>query len=214
MFNFMKKKQKIFCISMQRNGTTSVGQFFQFFGYKVADNSVSQKNQWGYLHYLGDFEKIFNSGDFKNNSIFEDGPWFFPEFYKQLYFRFNNSKFILFKRDPEKWFASMLSHSNGKSLGRTYVHAKIYRRERELFDIWNNENMDKDMNGLDLKNLKEHYIDVYNRHNFEAEQFFKKHAPNSLFICDLEDSSKWINLGRFCGISVPESFDVHVNKSK
>ncbi len=210
MFNF-NKKSKIFCISFQRNGTTSVGEFFNSFGYKVAGDNISQKNNWGYTQYLGDFEKIFNSSDFKRHEVFEDGPWFFPEFYKQLHWRFPESKFILFKRDPKKWFSSMLSHSNGKSLGKTYVHAKIYRREQELFN--KQEDSINNINGLELQGKEQHYINIYNRHNFEVEQFFRKYAPNQLIICDLLDKDKWQRVGSFCNIDVPTDLDIHANKS-
>ena len=46
---------KIFCISFQRTGTTSVGQFFKDHGYLVATNPVSRANDWAptIAHRLG-----------------------------------------------------------------------------------------------------------------------------------------------------------------
>src|SRR5690554_7497619 len=107
-------KSKIFCLSMQRTGTTSVGKFFKEYGFKVAGWNVSNRNKWSYSWELGDFETIFNSKDFKDNQVFEDDPWWLPEFYKVLYHRFPDSKFILFTRNEDAWFNSMMNHSRSE----------------------------------------------------------------------------------------------------
>ena len=130
-----RPQEKLFCISFQRTGTTSVGQFLKGLGYAVADWSVSHRNGWGRKWVEGRFDEIVDSEDFRNHQAFEDGPWFCPEFYRFLYHRFPKSKFILFERDAEAWFASMLSHSGGRSLGVTAVHAKIYRREADYLAL-------------------------------------------------------------------------------
>ncbi|WP_191092468.1 sulfotransferase [Francisella sp. XLW-1] len=206
------ENSKIFCISFQRNGTTSTGHFFSNHGYSVAGDSSCQRNDWGVKWYNGQFEDIFASKDFCNSQVFEDGPWFSPDFYKYLFHRFKKSKFILIKRDPEKWFRSMISHSNGRSLGRDLVHAKIYGRGLELLSKKPNVNIDW-INGLDLLEAKEKYIDTYNLHNIEVQRFFSENDKNRLICLNLEDDSKWIKLGRFFGIEVAEDFSVHENKS-
>ncbi|NND62241.1 MAG: hypothetical protein HKN48_03500, partial [Flavobacteriaceae bacterium] len=101
-------KNKIFCLSMQRTGTTSVGTFFKEHGYAVADWPVSRDNLWSWKWENGNFEGIFNSKDFKRNGVFEDDPWWLPEFYKVLYHRFPKAKFVLLERDPDAWFKSMV----------------------------------------------------------------------------------------------------------
>lgn len=205
-------KDKIFCISFQRTGTTSVGNFFKEHGYKVAGNQISQSNEWNEKWYRGDYDAIFNSKYFKRSEVFEDDPWFFPEFYKFLFMKFKNAKFILFKRDPNKWFDSMVSHSNGMSLGNTFIHAKIYRREEEMhsFDSYG----EPILNHLSLEGHREEYIKVYNRHIIEVEQFFKAYAPDSLITCNLEDPEKWTKLGALFNIKVDDSYNVHSNRSK
>jgi len=214
-----KNKKKIFCISTQRTGTTSVGKFFKHFGYKVADWSISNKNKWSYYWENGDFETIFNSKDFKNNQVFEDDPWWLPEFYKVLYHRFPNTKFILFTRDSEKWFNSMLNHSGGLILGNTKRHCKVYRREKDYYNLLNEKerltyNEKQIDNLLSLEGYKEHYIKLYELRNREIIDFFNKINPNSLFTCQLEDDNKWRKLGEFMNIEIPQNFSVHANKSK
>lgn len=204
---------------MQRNGTTSVGQFFKIHGFKVANWYRSQANKWAYHWLNGDFEAIFNSNDFKSFQVFEDDPWWFPEFYKILYHRFPKAKFILFTRDEEKWFESMMNHSSGKSLGNTRLHCKIYRREDDFFDLkeksgWQEYDDLKIDNLLTLKEAEEYYKSTYNRHNREVKEFFLKNAPESLFVTALEDPMKWQKLGEFMGMSIDKDFEIHVNKSK
>ncbi len=210
-----RRNDKVFCISFQRTGTTSVGKFLKDAGYTVADWSVSNRNGWGRKWVNGQFDAIFDSDDFKRHQGFEDGPWFCPEFYRVLYHRFPRSKFILLERDAEAWFASMLSHSGGRSLGVTAVHAKIYRREAEYLDQLEQAKSpaDVDQNGLALDGRKDHYIDVYTTRNRETRQFFKDHDASRLFAGRLEDPDKWKKLAQFLGHDPAQAHEVHENKS-
>ena len=119
---------KIFCISVQRTGTTSVGQFFRDHNFRVATWNDSRKNNWTLNWIKGDHKRIFESRDFKLNQVFEDDPWWCLDFYKILFHRFPNAKFILIERDADRWFDSMVSHSNGKTLGNTHQHTLLYNR--------------------------------------------------------------------------------------
>lgn len=203
---------------MQRNGTTSVGEFFSQHGYKVAVWSISRKNKWSFKWFRGDFESIFNSYDFKKHQVFEDDPWWYPEFYKVLYHRFPKAKFILIYRDSDKWFQSMLNHSNGKTLGNTKVHSKVYRREAEFNTYFDEEfrlNYDEfEIDNLfELKGHEEHYKSIYELRNLEIIEFFKRESPNSLFVSNLENPNLWIELAKFFKISIPQHYKVHANKS-
>lgn len=80
---------RVFCISIQRTGTTSVGKFFRDFGFAWAGWSHSYRNNWTWLHYNGDYEAIFSSDDFQKSNAFEDSPWWYPGFYRILYHRFS-----------------------------------------------------------------------------------------------------------------------------
>ena len=206
---------KIFCISFQRTGTTSVGQFLKGLDYKVADWSVSNRNAWGRKWVDGRLEEIFQSKDFRAHQAFEDGPWFAPELYRQLYHRFPNSRFILFERDADAWFASMLSHSGGRSLGVTAVHAKIYRREEEYLDLCAvaGSAEEVDTNGLPLEGQKDHYTRIYRMRNRETRAFFAENDPARLYTARLEDADKWRGLAEFLGHDPARAEDVHANRS-
>ncbi len=214
---FFKKKEKVFCISFQRTGTTSVGEFFLKHGFSVATWNVSVKNNWTKYWFEGDYESIFNSTDFKKNTVFEDNPWWCLDFYKILYHRFPKAKFILFTRDSNKWFDSMVSHSNGKTLGNTYVHCKIYDREQEFHHkfpnyLYQNHTID---NLLEIiESNREHYIKLYENRNREVIAFFNRNNNSRLILLKLEDGDKWQKLGLFFKIKVEPLFSIHANASK
>lgn len=194
---------------MQRTGTTSVGGFFKEFYYNSMGWPQCVKNDWHRLWYDGNYEKIFSSWDFKTGQVFEDSPWWHPEFYKVLFHRFPHSKFILFTRDPDKWFASMVSHSSGNVLGDPIEHCKIYRREWDYYS----QSEKGDIEKIQLAEKEQHYKEIYTLYNKEVVEFFNQFSPDSLFTCSLEDPQKWMKLGQFVGIDVPADFEVHANKS-
>jgi len=211
-------RQKIFCISMQRNGTTSVGNFLSEHGYRVARNGDSKYYKWTYKWHIGDFEGIFRSAAFRSFQAFEDDPWWMPDLYKILYHRFPKSRFILFYRDSDKWFDSMLSHSNGKTLGNTRRHCKVYNRMTEFYHkVDNDPSFKPTVNCWDslmsLEGMREHYKRVYDEYNREAIEFFQRYSPESLFVARLEDRDKWQKLARFLGFTVNEDYDMHAGKS-
>ncbi|WP_336065870.1 sulfotransferase [Mesoflavibacter sp. CH_XMU1404-2] len=213
-----KNKPKIFCISFQRTGTTSVGHFFKDFGYKVAGYDSKRSVEWSTKRFLGDLDSIFLSKDFKNNQVFEDNPWWEEDFYKILYHKFSDAKFILFTRDSDKWFDSMINHSKGKTLGNTFRHSKIYKREEEYYNSFSDKNYYKSIkeidNLLEINNThREHYKAIYNLRNKEVIDFFNFYNPNSLFVGQLEDVNKWKKLGAFFNIQVPDNYSIHANKS-
>ena len=210
-----RQEPKLFCISFQRTRTTSVGRFLSDLGYTVADWSVSHRNSWGRKWVEGRFDEIMDSHDFRAHQAFEDGPWFCPEFYRFLFHEFPNSKFILFERDAEAWFASMMSHSGGRSLGVTAVHAKIYRREAEYLALLEQaENTEAvDLNGLPLDGHKDHYLDIYRTRNRETRRFFQDNDPSRLYFSRLEDAEKWNGLARYLGHDPATAQEVHANKS-
>lgn len=216
-----ERSPNVFCISMQKTGTTSVGRFLQDVGFCTAGWDVCERNEWGEAWYDGDHESIFASADFRRANAFEDAPWWYPDFYKILYHRFPHSKFILFERDPDSWFESMLRHSGGDVIGRSRIHCKIYRRELEYFKLIdrkdvNQEKEDKRYSNKKMKILEheEHYKNIYKTHNTEVKDFFLRHDRSALHVGRLEDPDKWLKLGDFLGVQVPDNYTAHLNRSK
>jgi hypothetical protein len=214
------KADKVFCLSMQRTGTTSVGRFFRDFDFRWAGWPADEKNDWSGSWFEGDYEAIFSSLDFRRSNAFEDSPWFLPGFYKILFHRFPQAKFILFTRDPDAWFQSMVKHSGGNILGRSRIHCKIYRRELEYFELLQSGKIDEESENqihsekvMKLAGHGEHYKDIYRLHNLEVQDFFRRRAPAALHVGSLEDPDMWQKLGKFLGVEVPDGYQSHENAS-
>lgn len=210
------RKPKIFCISFQRTGTTSVGKFFEQNGFNVATYYVSKRNEWSLSWFKGDYQNIFNSIDFKSNQVFEDDPWWCMDFYKVLYHQYPNSKFILIERDSDKWFDSMVSHSDGRNLGNTYRHSKIYRRESEYYSLGHENKYSSLIDNLLPLNEdhREHYKSIYELKNKEVKEFFREFDSKRLFNTTLENPDKWHEMAKYFNFKIPHDYEVHANKSK
>jgi len=113
----------------------------------------------------------------------------------------------------------MLSHSNGCVIGDNRVHAKIYRRENEFFELLDGGEIDDTDRPstpdrmMKLQSYAEHYKNIYLRNTREASEFFSMHEPSALFLARLEDPDKWTKLGEFLGTVVPATYNVHLNSS-
>lgn len=214
------RAERVFCLSMQRTGTTSVGRFFRDFGFRWAGWPADENNGWSNSWYDGDYNKIFSSRDFRAANAFEDSPWFLPGFYKVLFHRFPTAKFILFSRDSDAWFRSMVTHSGGNVIGYSRIHCKVYRRELEYFDLLHScqidervENQISSKKTMKITGHAEHYKNIYRLHNIEIQDFFRRYAPESLFVGKLDDPRKWQKLGEFLHVDVPEDYSCHENRS-
>lgn len=219
----LENEPKVFCLSMQRTGTTSVGKFLRDFGYRWAGWPLSVLNNWSSAWYEGDYESIFRSTDFRVANAFEDDPWWFPGFYEVLHQRFPQSKFILFERDPDAWFKSMVRHSGGNILGRTRTHCRVYNREEEYHQLLQRDDFDERLENtlgstrpkaMKLIGHDEHYKTVYRNYNQAIKTYFQQHAPEALHVDRLENPAKWQNLGNFLGFSVPDGYVCHQNLSR
>jgi hypothetical protein len=202
---------------VQRTGTTSVGQFFKDHDFRVATWRVSRKNDWTVRWFKGDYESIFNSFDFKTSQVFEDDPWFCLDFYKVLFHRFPNSKFVLVERDADQWFDSMVKHSDGKTLGNTHRHSVMYQRLNEFIEadfIEESQYTNKIDNLLPLNEThRVHYTSIYKLRNKEVKNFFEKFGKDRIVVVSLEDQEKWKKIGAFFNIQVADNYEVHANKS-
>ncbi|MBP6978709.1 MAG: hypothetical protein KBB71_10390 [Lentimicrobiaceae bacterium] len=206
------KNQKIFCISLQRSGTTSVGQFLKDHEFKVAGYG-EHSEEWSNLWEKGDYEGIFKSKMFRENQAFEDNPWWSTDFYRFLNFKFPNARFILLYRDSDKWFDSMISHGLIKYHSHSYGHSKIYFRLNEYYNRsrYNYPVMDDEQIIAEFESKREHYKSVYELYNREVVEYFAKNAPNKLFHTNLEDKDKWEKMANFLDIKIKKGYDIHAN---
>jgi hypothetical protein len=209
-------RPKVFCISFQRTGTTSVGKFFADHGHLVATWHVSRANEWSLAWMEGDHERIFRSPEFNRYQVFEDDPWWISDFYKVLFHRFPDARFVILERDADRWFDSMVSHSKGHTLGNSHLHAQIYDRGEEYAAFSGKPGLYSrtidNLLPLDERH-REHYKRIYNGRNREVLWFFERFGPERLFHGRLEDPTIWRRMGEAFGIQVADTYTVHANAS-
>lgn len=202
---------KIFCISYQRTGTTSTGTFFKQCGYKVAGWDINTHNNWTFKWADGQYDDIVNCPVFNQYQVFEDDPWWCLDFYRYLYHKIPDSYFILFERDSNKWYNSMMSHSKGKTLGNTYLHCLLYNRLPEYHALNTEYSRASDNLLLLNEDYREHYTAIYETRNSEVKDFFKRHDSSRFINLQLEDPDKWVKLAEYFNINNTPKHDVWVN---
>jgi hypothetical protein len=106
------RDQKVFCIGMNKTGTTSLKAALAEFGYKVGNQPDAERLLPNYLQ--GNFEPIINYC--KTANAFQDVPFSYTELFPYLDKAYLGSKFILTVRDnADEWYSSL-----------TRFHAKIF----------------------------------------------------------------------------------------
>ena len=192
---------KIFCVSMQRSGTTSVGDWLEAHGLSRAGSPSSRQLSWTRQWLEGSFDAIFASETFAETEVFEDDPWWCPDFYRVVAERYPEAKFILLERDPDEWFDSMCHHSGGNNPGWSDVHARIYGREHELRQLLADDpELQADAWGLlSIVEHRDHYTRLYRQHGDAVRAFFQA-TPQRLFHGQLDDPTVFSRLRDFVGL--------------
>lgn len=211
-------KGKIFCISMQRSGTSSVGFFLEKWGLKHLVRPTLQKKllNWTAAALKEEHEKIIESDVFKEYEVFEDDPFWVDGFYKILHKEVPGSKFILLDRDPNSWFLSMIRHSKGYTNGIAEKHAKLYKREEEL--NWLKKfvpDFDVRKHKMSLFDKPQHYMNIYTTYNENAKRYFENNDPEALFYGSLSDKNVWKDVAQWLNLpELDEPYLTHKHKAK
>jgi len=192
---------KIFCLSMQRSGTTSVGDWLESHGLNRAGSPTSVRTGWTRMWFEGRYDAIFETPEFQAAEILEDDPWWCPGFHRELASRFPDALFILLTRDPDEWFDSLCHHSGGMNPGWTDVHARIYDREADLRELLRaNPGIDPaSPSMLSIVGRGPHYKAMYERHIEEVRATFAA-TPERLFYGRLDDAGSFEALCGFVGV--------------
>ncbi len=99
-----RNKQKVFCIGLNKTGTTSLGKALEDFGFNVANQRTGELLLKDYVRR--DFRPILKFCQTAN--VFQDIPFGTQFLFPILDYEFPNSKFILTIRDNEdEWYKSI-----------------------------------------------------------------------------------------------------------
>ncbi len=102
---FFKKSPKIFCVGLNKTGTTSLEKALKDLGYRMGDQNKAHALLFDYEKR--DFKSIINFC--KTADAFQDAPFSYHFTYLFLEQYFPDSKFILSVRsNSEEWYNSIL----------------------------------------------------------------------------------------------------------
>jgi hypothetical protein len=193
-------KPKIFCIGMNKTGTTSLATAMEDLGFPMG-------NQYEAEYFLKDWEKR----DFRriishcrHAQFFQDVPFSMPETYKVLDQHFPGSKFILTVRDsPEQWYNSLVSfHTkfwSPDSLPPRREHLEVVDRRYEGW-AWDLVRLSYRTTEADLYNQKQ-LTEQYTHYIQEVEGYFQD-RPNDLLILNVAADDAYEQLCAFLGLPV------------
>jgi len=177
------KKHKVVGIGFHKTGTTTLLVALQQLGYKV----LGVSKDFLPLILNKDLDLIFDQ--VKHYNAFQDNPW--PLLYKEFDHRYSNCKFILTKRQEQKWIASAVAHF-GK----------------------NNTDMRKWIYGIGHPEGNEsQYLEEYRKHNREVVEYFKN-DNSKLLVVDWEEGDGWYELCTFLEEDIPKIAFPHARKRK
>ena len=179
-------RPKIFCIGLNKTGTTSFGDAMRFFGYKRTGWNKQSPILMNAL-MKGEIHKLINVA--YRHDVVEDIPW--PLIYKELDETFPNAKFVLtVRKSTDKWLSSISKHIISDYEGHKYIYGHYHPRENE-----------------------QAFKDVYEAHNREVAAHFAKRPGKLLTMC-FENGDGWNKLLPFLGIEGnPKADWPHSNKA-
>jgi len=202
-YNNLVKIMKIFCLSLQRSGTKSVGGFLRDNGFSVCTYRNSLEHRLQLMWHEKKIEELLRFVKKSEYNAYEDSPWWHGDLYKYIYNNISESKFILLERDPNKWFDSMIKHSGGKNPGNSFYHSETYGRLETLdwiTSLRGNYNYKRDNNILDITQSREHYLKFHWDYHAEIKSYFNLlGAEERLFYSRLETTS-WTDLADFVSL--------------
>jgi len=211
-FNKRKYQTKIFCIGLNKTGTTSLEAELKNKGFRMGNQHSGEDliEEWA----KRDFCKII---DFCYSAeAFQDAPFSFPYTYQALAMHFPNAKFILTIRDNfEQWYKSLTRfHSklwadgvriptkdDLKKAPYRFV-GRAYRANRLLFDTPESSPYEKE-------SLRRYY----ESHNRAVVEYFR-HQSDKLLVINIAESSAYPDFCSFLGIESAGSNFPWLNKTK
>lgn len=196
MFHFRKNKKKIFCIGLNKTGTTTIKRVFNDLGYKVGNQREAEfmLEDWG----KKEFKKIISYCN--KYDAFQDVPFSLPFTYIVLHQYFPNAKFILTVRNnSEQWYNSITTfHSklwgnndgipptNEQLKSATYIFkGRPFIANKLQFDTPPNSPYDKDS-----------LIKYYETHRYNVKTYFR-HLPAKLLEINVAKSVDYERLCHF-----------------
>lgn len=164
-------REKVFCIGLNKTGTTSIEKALQDLGYKLGNQVAGEMLLKEYA--VRNFKPILNFCH--TADAFQDAPFSYPFTFLFLDEHFPNAKFILTVRDnADQWYESMVNFhaklfGNGKIPTKEDLQKAVHIYEgrpwegnRVLFNTPEDDVYHKPT-----------LISYYERHNADVREYFR-----------------------------------------
>jgi len=210
--DYEKIMDKIFCIGMNKTGTTSLKFEFLRLDYNVAPQRDIEKKFWAYKNNRWDVIIDYC----KKYHFFQDFPFSFPNTFKEIDKEFD-AKFILtIRNSADEWYDSLIRfhkkrkafNSKGKLPTANNLKNASYVRKGWMYDAHISL---FDVTDDDLYN-KEKLVKAYNDYNNEVIDYFGDR--DDFIILNLSETNSYFKFKKFIGIETPYNEFLHLNKSK
>lgn len=190
-------KPKIFCIGLNKTGTTSLKKEMELQGYTVGNQRQAELlfDDW----VRRDFRRIVRYC--RTAQFFQDIPFSYPYTFIVMDHAFPGSKFILTVRDSaEQWYDSLIRfHSklwgNSKTpptsddlKNATHIYKGFpYHTRFHVLDVPKDDPYKKNV-----------MLDYYNTHTKNVKEYFR-HRPDDLIVINLKESDDYSKFCNFLG---------------
>ena len=188
-------KPKIFCIGLNKTGTTSLKKAMIDLGFIIGDQHEAELlfDDW----VRRDFGRLIKYC--KSAQFFKDVPFSFPYTYVALDQAFPNSKFILTIRDnPEQWYYSLINFQ-AKSFGNGNIPPTVedLKQADYVYKGFAYDTLKKVLNVPDDKLYdKEMLIENYKIYNRTVFEYFN-YRENDLLVLNVAEKGAYKKLCDF-----------------
>lgn len=98
------EKSKVFCLGLNKTGTSTLGSCYTILGYKQQGYSLEFSREYFQSGFSPLIQEVINKND-----AFQDFPW--PLMWKEVVGLYPDAKFVLTTRlTPEIWYKSECKH--------------------------------------------------------------------------------------------------------
>lgn len=202
---------KVFCIGLNKTGTTSLQKAFQDLGFHVGDQRVAEL-LYDRHYFKREFAPIIQYC--RTAQVFQDLPFSCPYLFVALDQAFPGSRFILtVRRDADQWYSSItrfhgkLWGSDGRAPTAEQLRAAPYVRTGWAYSLIKLHGTPES----DPYN-KPALIAHYERHNADVQRYFAD-RPDDLLVIDVGAADSYQRFIEFLGIPSPFSAFPWENKT-
>jgi len=198
----LKRKPKIFCIGMNKTGTTSLKKAFLGLGFIIGKQRAAEHLLHDYMN--GDYKPLLKY--VKSAQVFQDIPFSLPKTYKKLHEAYPNSKFILTIRDsPEQWLDSITNY-HSKLFGKNKKELPTKKELMEANYVYKGFLWDAMRSMAPIKETEPYQAEIlmraYIEYNQEVEEYFTEY-PDQFLKINLAEKGSYQKLIDFLEITSP-----------